>query len=380
MTVYLIPGYSNYKEYKEGGSSLILKAVRMRDQKPFAIKMIKEEAAKNKEQMRAFYQEAEIMKEIRCRSIVRVYDFIEEAKPRPAAIMELFEGENLKVLLRTEPEFIKKHWHKILYEIAGALMYIHKRGIIHRDIKPENIMVAPDGMAKLIDFSLAYTKTKKPRKIQGTPTYISPEQIAKKKLTPATDIYSFGVTAYEMFAEKPPFSEPDLLEKHKHAIPESLIKLVPEMDKELAAFIMRMLAKDPQNRPQDMKEMLLLLKKISPDSLVAEQRKEEKSKETEAATDFDNKQDEDSAEKNIREIRRRQAQKTQAEKQLAKKQKIEVDNADSEIQELPDSQNVESFKKAESDSADEDEEYKNQLVAFSGPPPRDIDLEEDTQV
>ena len=273
MAVYRIAGFTGYKELKHGGSSTILTAERAKDKKVFAIKMITPEALQDKDQYRAFIQEAEIMKEIKCRSIVRAFEIIEDAQPRPAIVLELLEGKNLKVLMKTDIEFVYKHWHKIIYEIAGALMYIHKRGIIHRDIKPENIIVDADGMAKLTDFSLAITKTKKPRKIQGTPVYISPEQIQKKKLTAATDIYSFGVTMYEMFVNEPPFKEPGVLDKHLSAVPESLNKVAPgNLNKELAAFIMRMLQKDPESRPTDMKDLLSLLKQIGSDPIVDDRK------------------------------------------------------------------------------------------------------------
>ncbi len=269
MAVYRITGFTGYKELKHGGSSTILSAERTKDNKIFAIKMITPEALQDKDQYRAFIQEAEIMKELKCRSIVRAFEILEDAQPRPAIVLELLEGKNLKVLMKTDIEFVYEHWHKIIYEIAGALMYIHKRGIIHRDIKPENIIVDADGMAKLTDFSLAITKTKKPRKIQGTLLYISPEQIQKKKLTVATDIYSFGVTMYEMFVNEPPFKEPGVLDKHLSAVPESLNKIAPsDLSKELASYIMRMLQKDPESRPQDMKDLLGLLKQIDSDPIV----------------------------------------------------------------------------------------------------------------
>ena len=270
MAIFRIPGFTNYKEHKEGGSSIILRANRQRDNKLFALKIIKEDVAKDKENLRSFAQEAEMLREIKCRSIVRVFDYIEDAKPNPCMIMEWIEGNNLKVLIKTNIDFVHQHWHSILYEIAGALMYTHKRGIIHRDIKPENIIVDKSGMAKLIDFSLALSKTKKPRKIQGTPSYISPEQIEKNKITTATDIYSFGVTAYEMMAGFAPFSEPNILEKHLRAIPESLAKVAAYVNKDLAAFIMRMLQKDPKSRPQDMTELLTLLKQIDSAPITSE--------------------------------------------------------------------------------------------------------------
>lgn len=267
MTAFLVPGYAGLKKYKEGGGSWILRAARVKDALPVAIKVLKPELAKDKEHLSGFLLEANILHELKCRSIVRVYDFVKDAKPQPAIVMEFFDSENLKVMIYEQTDFVRKHWHRIIYELAGAFMYIHKRGIIHRDMKPENVLVAADGYAKLIDFSLAITKKAKPRKISGTPTYISPEQINRDKLTPATDMYSFGVTIYEIITGGPPFTgatTTEILDQHLKKLPLHISKGFPGLDPELASFVMRMLAKDPRNRPQDMKELLTLLKKIDP--------------------------------------------------------------------------------------------------------------------
>lgn len=259
-----VPGYVNITEYKEGGSAHILKAVRKADGMPVAIKMIKPEVVTDKEQFKAFKQEAEMMADFRCRSIVRVFEYVTGALPRPAFVMEFFPSENLKVVLWRAPQLCRTYWYPILWESAGALMYCHEQGVIHRDVKPENILVAKNGLAKLCDFSLAVSKKIKPKKIQGTTTYIAPEQIQKKKLDYRTDVYSFGVTAYELMVGKPPFigtSPQSILEKHVSAMPQSLKQIDAEIDSELAAMIMRMLSKDLGNRPT-MKEFLETMRSI----------------------------------------------------------------------------------------------------------------------
>lgn len=270
MVAFLVPGYAGLKHYKEGGGSYILRANRVKDAATVAIKVLKPEVASDKEQVTAFEQEAQILQELKCRSIVRAYDYIKDAKPQPAIVMEFFDSENLKILQFERPDFVRQHWHSILYEIAGALMYIHKRGIIHRDMKPENVLVAANGLAKLIDFSLAITKKTRPRKISGTPSYISPEQINKDKLTHLTDIYSFGIMVYEMLTGAPPYvgaTTQEILEAHLKKTPIHISKGCPGLDPELASFVMRTLAKDPRNRPQEAKELLVLLKKLDPKPL-----------------------------------------------------------------------------------------------------------------
>lgn len=264
MAVFLVPGYTGLTTYKEGGGSYVLKGQRKADGEVVAVKVLKPEAARDKEQVTAFQQEADILSKLRCRSVIRVHEFVLAAKPQPAIVMEFFPSENLKILMYEKTAFVRKHWHRILYEISGALMYIHKRGIVHRDMKPENVLVSSDGLAKLIDFSLALTKSRKPRKIQGTPSYIAPEQIQKGKVTPLTDIYSFGVMIYELLTGGPPFTGKDqkeILGKHLQQLPVHISKGCKGLDPELASFVMRMLAKEPRNRPPDITELLALLKK-----------------------------------------------------------------------------------------------------------------------
>ncbi|MGE0433340.1 MAG: serine/threonine protein kinase [Planctomycetota bacterium] len=263
MAVFLVPGYTGLTSYKEGGGSYVLKGQRKADGEIVAVKVLKPEAARDKEQMQAFTQEADILSQLRCRSVIRVYEYVSSAKPLPAIVMEYFPSENLKVLMYEKTDFVRQHWHRILYEISGALMYIHKRGIVHRDMKPENVLVSSDGLAKLIDFSLAITKARKPRKIQGTPSYIAPEQIMRGKVTPLTDIYSFGVMIYELLTGAAPFvgkTTNEVLDQHLKTLPIHVSKRCKGLDPGLASIVMRMLAKEPRNRPPDITELLALLK------------------------------------------------------------------------------------------------------------------------
>jgi serine/threonine-protein kinase len=146
----------------------------------------------------------------------------------------------------------------VLRQVAGALAHAADQGMIHRDIKPENILITKKADAKVTDFGLARSTDEETQvsltqsgAIVGTPVYMSPEQVQGKKLDARTDIYSLGVTAFQMLAGRPPFKGEnafDLALHHVQSKVPSLRELRPEVSPELEAVVRRMLAKDPEDR------------------------------------------------------------------------------------------------------------------------------------
>ena len=132
---------------------------------------------------------------------------------RPYYVMPFFEGDSLRQLLDREQQLSVTNAVRIATEVASALDYAHRHGVIHRDIKPENIMIH-DGSAIVADFGIALAawqasgkRLTEPGVSLGTPAYMSPEQATGERiLTPASDIYSLGVVTYEMLSGEPPFS------------------------------------------------------------------------------------------------------------------------------------------------------------------------------
>lgn len=153
---------------------------------------------------------------------------------------------------------------------------MHDRGWIHRDIKPDNILLNSSGELKLIDFALAkriergggglfnwFRGGRKKGKTAGTRSYMSPEQILNRPLDERADIYSFGVTMYEVASGRPPFrgnSPNDLLSKHLKEKPALLQFLVPDITEEFSQLCNRCLAKDKKERPRNMHELLQQLR------------------------------------------------------------------------------------------------------------------------
>ena len=147
---------------------------------------------------------------------------------------------------------------------------MHDKGWVHCDIKPDNFLADEQGNVKVIDFAIALKMKKgffggaKPKSVQGTRSYMSPEQIRRKALDPRADVYSLGCVIFEMMAGRTPFnaSNPDeLLSKHLTATPPSMISC-SGATRDLNDLVMRMMDKDPAKRPPAMKAFLQTFMRI----------------------------------------------------------------------------------------------------------------------
>jgi serine/threonine protein kinase len=166
----------------------------------------------------------------------------------------------------------RQHLHRIIRQSASALAYMHDKGWIHRDVKPENILANGSGEVRVIDYTIAMKPRsglgklfggKVPR--QGTPTYMSPEQIRCEDPAPTADIYSFGVTCYELTCGRPPFranSQQELLNKHLRERPNPLTTYNPLVTSEFNDLIMNMIQKKPEDRIASFHEFLTRFRSI----------------------------------------------------------------------------------------------------------------------
>src|SRR5262249_29730076 len=160
--------------------------------------------------------------------------------------------------------FIKEHFREIVEQTVTGMAFMHAKGWVHRDLKPDNILLNSSAEVRIIDFALAQPlsrkkpgrfRRKKVFKAQGTRTYMSPEQFRGEPLDEREDIYSMGVSLYELLAFRPPFraaSGEELLTKHLVEAPASPEIYNPEITRDMADLIVRMLSKDKGGRPRDM--------------------------------------------------------------------------------------------------------------------------------
>jgi serine/threonine-protein kinase len=203
-------------------------------------------------------------------AVIKTYDY-GTSKDGTYMVMEFFKTPNLKQQINEGTDKLHYRLEAILTAAAKSLDYMHEQGWVHRDIKPDNYLVREDNEVRLIDFNLSQRIKKRlakmfsgKSKVQGTYSYMSPEQIRGKTLDERADIYSFGCMVYELLTGKLPFTannSNELLNKHLKAKPPQLSVLNNNIQSEFAALVHRMLAKDPADRPDSLKEFLLDLKR-----------------------------------------------------------------------------------------------------------------------
>ena len=176
--------------------------------------------------------------------------------------MTYVNGENLKSRLRREGRIPVDEALHIAQQVAEALYYAwDEAGLIHRDVKPDNIMTTDDGIVKLTDLGLAMNQSEwtEEMEISGSPSYMSPEQFSGEKLDPRSDIYSLGVTLYQMISGRLPYdgeTVKKIARQHMEEEPVPLRRLVPGVPLPVEALVKRMMAKKPENRFASMEEVL----------------------------------------------------------------------------------------------------------------------------
>lgn len=181
--------------------------------------------------------------------------------------MDLFPAPSLKTQLFNDMRGVHMRLKRMIELVAMALEHVHDKGWLHRDMKPDNILMNKSAEVRLIDFSLASRAAgalskmlhRKQSTVQGTRTYMAPEQILGKPLTVQTDIYNFGVTLFELLTGQPPFkgSTPkDLLLRHLGEPCPAPSEFNPNVTDQMSMLVQRMLSKKPEQRHKKMAEFM----------------------------------------------------------------------------------------------------------------------------
>lgn len=250
--------YELIGKINRGGMAEIHKARHRGNGNVYALRIMLPGISKTPRNIRRFVSGASITRLLDHPNIVRVLDIVLD-KEMPYVVMEYVDGNNLKhCLLRHEPMVAEKPL-EILLQVARGLQYLHSNRIIHRDIKPENILISKEMAVKIGDFSLAVRKDKEQlvsRVISGSRSYIAPERVLHEKYDERADIYSMGITAYELLTGHVPYSgtsDQEVLSKHVSQLvrPEPIRRFNLSVPRELEDIVMRCIQKDPADRYPD---------------------------------------------------------------------------------------------------------------------------------
>ena len=235
-----------------------------------AMKILKPELAADRTYLRRFEIEAQAAASLVHANIVQIYEVGCVDRLHYIA-QEYVDGQNLREhLARGGPPDLP-HALSIMRQVAAALAKAAEQGVVHRDIKPENIMLTAGGEVKVADFGLARLAGAGANELTqvgmtlGTPLYMSPEQVEGKPLDPRSDIYSFGVTCYQMLSGEPPFRGETALAvavQHLKTQPRPLESLRGDLPPALCRIVQQMLAKDPARRLATARDLLRELRRV----------------------------------------------------------------------------------------------------------------------
>ncbi len=260
--------YQVIEELGRGAMGVVYKAFDPRLNRSVALKVMRPDRQISIEFVRRFTDEAVAIGKLSHHNIVGVYDRGKDHGTLFMA-MELLEGQSLKEVIETRG-VTHQDTIAIGAQVAEALDYAHKHGIIHRDIKPSNIILQEDGRVKITDFGIAHiedpeaTRNTQMGQIMGTPCYMSPEQAQGQMLDGRSDLFSLGVVLYEIVTGKKPFLGGTCGATYAAIIndepppPHQLDKRIPV---QLSQVIMQGIAKDKTARFQSGQELALALKK-----------------------------------------------------------------------------------------------------------------------
>jgi eukaryotic-like serine/threonine-protein kinase len=241
----------------EGGWSIVYKGFHSLLKLPVAIKMLKHNIAIDPEMSRKFENEAETIAGLNHENIVRVYD-IEHMYRTIFIVMEYLDRVTLKHILENRLPMHISDMLRVLVQVCAGLAYAHTKGLVHQDVKPGNVFVQAGERVKIVDFGLASPIGGCSDDLPGTAFYMAPEQIEGDPVDVRTDIYSLGITAYEMATGQRPFPDDvcEVLRAHITEPTPDPREINPDLPEEFSAFIRRATRKDPEKRYQSIEHAL----------------------------------------------------------------------------------------------------------------------------
>ena len=265
-------GYQLLRRLGKGAMSEVYLAEQVSLGRQVAVKVLRSNLATDATYVQRFEQEARAAAQLIHANIVQIYE-VGVADRTHFIAQEYVQGMNLAELLARRGAPDVRRVLAIARQVAAALCKAAEHGIVHRDIKPENIMLAAGGDVKVADFGLARLASGDEASnltqvgiTMGTPLYMSPEQVEGKALDARSDIYSLGVTCYEMLTGQVPFRGETALSiavQHLNAAPQRVENVRPDVPPAVCRIVHTMLAKDPGDRYATPRQLLTELRAVS---------------------------------------------------------------------------------------------------------------------
>ncbi|MBI3756484.1 MAG: AAA family ATPase [Deltaproteobacteria bacterium] len=256
-----IAGYRTQEKIYESRNSLVYRGRRDTENQPVILKMLKQ-AYPPPEKVAWFQREYELTRSLELEGVVKVYDLTTD-QHRPVIVLEDFGGESLELhLKKRQRRFTLAEFLPLSLQMADILGRVHQQHVIHKDVNPSNVVWNPQtGQVKLIDFGISTALTREapvprnPTGGEGTLAYLSPEQTGRMNriLDYRTDLYSLGVTFYELLTGQLPFPTVDalaLMHAHLARKPTPPEELVLDLPSPLSAIILKLMAKNAEDRYQ----------------------------------------------------------------------------------------------------------------------------------
>lgn len=253
----------------EGGMGVVYKAFDVKLERYIALKILNINTTRFSRIMERFRREARNQARLNHPNIVSVYGFVEE-KDIVGIAMEFVEGKTIENIINEEGHFEVHHALDIISQVLDGISYAHSQGFIHRDLKPSNIIIDFNGNAKIMDFGISKSIDEIESVTQhnarpGTLLYMSPEQLSGNEVTVKSDIYSLGITLYEMLTGYYPYESKtfyEIVDSHVNKMPPRISDILPNVPNEIDEVVLKAMGKSLSNNYNTASEFNIDIKNI----------------------------------------------------------------------------------------------------------------------
>lgn len=269
-----IAGYHFLSELGRGGMGIVYKVFDEKNKEHLAIKVLPPDFLTDRRKAQYLDHEFKIALELNHPNIIRFLKLIKTRLPgekmkRGFLVMELVDGWNMRRHIQ-EQDLNMYQAVDLIIAVGTGVEYIHNHGIVHGDMKPENILISAAGAVKIADFGLSKAETLFSlgrERLRGTKRYMAPEQLTRKKVDPRTDIYSLGVSCYELFTGVSPYvgkTQDEIIKEivNRKIKPTPPSRVKSSLHHHIDRIVMKALEKNPANRYPSMMEMMLDFKRL----------------------------------------------------------------------------------------------------------------------